>query len=361
MDFFILRDTFSERVKTLAYLPPHTQIITDHAEDERLLQELVNLDPDIDPIQWLMDYRSALCVKFLLWKSLDFLRTSMVARKRIENSIYRSMDLIGAGRETRLEDTLNDDDFAQLRTIVKTHPFDGDALLRIFSGLGRDEWLAAHARRDHSRLEQQLWALPRNANPLVLLRKHHRRSAATATLRYLIEQIIPENGKGFLDYRRQFWPPLPSPAPFCRSNNIEITLKEINNRNVIIFICLTFRVYHCQLKTRHSQGSECEWQGVGRLSDDIGNHYLFCYSRLTHLKQFPLHRDWEDYVLDLSFFPAIAPTARMLYLSFDKVMLIARKSQLPDGFELLYKVPLKELNWEIDLHPLRQHYARFFW
>ena len=360
MDFFILRDKFSERAKTLAYLPPHTQIITDHAEDERLLQEIANLDPKIDPIQWLMDYRSALCVKLLLWKSLDFLRTSMVARKRIENSIHRNIDLIGAEREIRLEDTLTEDDFTLLRTIVKTHPFDGDALLRIFSGLGRDEWLASYARREDSRLEQRLWALPRNANPLVLLRKHYRRNAATATLRYLIKQIIPENGNDFRYYKHQLWTPLPSSPPFCLSNNIEITLKGIDVRNVIIFICLTFRVHHRQLKTHRSHGSDSiEWQGVGRLSDDVGNRYLFCHSRLTLLPQASFHRDWEDYTLDLSFFPSIAPTARMLHLSFDKVMLIARKTQA-GMFDLLYEVPLEKLKWTVDLNPLRQRYSRFF-
>jgi len=369
MDFFILRDEFSERARTLAYLPPHTQFITDHAEDERLLQELAHLDPKIDPIQWLMDHRGDLCVKLRLWQALDFLRTSMVARKRLENSIYRNVDLIAPKREIRLEDTLDDDDFALLRTLVKTYPFDGDALLRIFSGLGRGKWLASYARKVNLlRSRQQLWALPPDANPLVWLRENRLRRAATETLRYLIEQVIPENSQNFFAQRHGFLPPLPSPPPSSRSNDIDITLKGIANPDFIILIWLTFRVHHRQLKTRHSQGSDAvEWQGVGRLSDDIGNRYLFCHSRLTLLRQSPFHRDWEDYTLDVSFFPAIAPTARMLYLSFDKVILIAKKMLRYDkkmlrydALDPLYELRLRELSWEIDLNPLRRHYARFF-
>ncbi len=71
------------QLRAIPRLPPNTLLETDQEMDEQLLQELLSIDPNYDPVQWLMDSRSDLCVKLLLWKQLDLLRLNFLSARRV--------------------------------------------------------------------------------------------------------------------------------------------------------------------------------------------------------------------------------------------------------------------------------------
>ena len=350
-------DYWIAQAQTLRYLPPNTPLITDQEADEKLLNELLNIDPDLDLIQWLMDNQSDLCVKLLLWQCLDSLRSNLIGlRRTITETAPDAIDQI----EEEVGYKFNEQDMALLRPLAYTHPLAAaeDRLLTLFSGLRRREMVIRDTDSSPN-LRNRLLLLPNDANPLVWLRENHLKYAAAATSRYLIEQLIPKSDWNF-EHKHDM--PSPSPKPVCRSNHIAFTLKGIFPVFDIIAIYLTFRVYHHQLRILGSEEltySYPYWKGIGNLSDDLENRYLICHHRLIPKAYFPCSLWWMDYELRLFFFPSIAKSAQQMFLSFDNAMLIARRIQALDN-DLHYSVPLGKLKWTVDLNPLRQRYSRFF-
>ena len=94
--------TVQAQAQTLRHLPPNTPLTTDQEEDEQLLNELLAIDPDLNPIQWLMNAHSELCVRLLLWKHLDILRANLISKQRDIN--IKKMGMIGNANQ---QSTLN--------------------------------------------------------------------------------------------------------------------------------------------------------------------------------------------------------------------------------------------------------------
>ena len=189
--------TVQAQAQTLRHLPPNTPLTTDQEADEQLLNELLAIDPDLNPIQWLMNAHSELCVRLLLWKHLDILRASLISKQRHIDT--KKMSMIGnANQQSTLNIgyTFNKHDLSLLRPLVYTHPLtiEGERLLQVFSRLRRREMVAASNDRFNDYgwdLRNKLLSLPDDVNPLVWLRENHLQYAAMSTLQYLIKQIIP--------------------------------------------------------------------------------------------------------------------------------------------------------------------------
>ena len=358
--------TVQAQAQTLRHLPPNTPLATDQEADEQLLNELLAIDPDLNPIQWLMNAHSELCVRLLLWKHLDILRASLISKQR--DIDIKKMSMIGNANQQstfNIGYTFNKHDLSLLRPLVYTHPLtiEGERLLQVFSHLRRREMVAASNDRFNDYgwdLRNKLLSLPDDVNPLVWLRENHLQYAAMSTLQYLIKQIIPRrisvlsspNASRFESF---------SPKAVCRLKGIAFVLEKITYIHDVFSIRLTFTITGSYLKTLEKkrvsmQHGHVEWSGAGNLSDNLGNRYLICYSLLNSSKDLSKPEHIYDYDLHLACYPGIMRKAKQLVLSYDDVTLIAEEILLGTTYidTLLYSVPLEKLKWTVDIPPFRQ-------
>ena len=343
-------DHWTAQANALRHLPPNTFLKTDQAADEKLLNEWLARS-DVDPIQWLINSHSRLCAKLLFWKLLDSLRSNLIGLQR--TAAETTPDIINQ-LEEEIGYRFNRQDLALLRPMVYTHPIavDEQPLLRFFSGLRRREMAVSsnvHGINYWQDLRNELLSLPDNADPLDWLRENHLQYAAAATLRYLIAQVIPKHTDILNDDIPKRYTDL-LPKTFCRANDIQISLNAVFPIFDVYLLGLSFRIFNHQLRTSgFKQPVPVQWDGMGTVSDDMGNRYVICNRILKYTTPFPCYYWWMDYELRLLCFPAIAKTAKQLRLSFEHVKLIAIKRNL-DG-DRYYEMPLKALSWEIDLNP----------
>lgn len=111
---------------------------TDQVEDELLLAQLLEINPALNPVQWLREAQAETCVKRLFWQLLDSLRRNLVGLKRTQAQANAAVSL--AELEAGLGYRLNDHDLKLLRPFLYSHPLQADAetLLSIFWRLKRE-------------------------------------------------------------------------------------------------------------------------------------------------------------------------------------------------------------------------------
>ena len=358
------------QARTLPHLPPNTFLKTDQAEDEQLLNEWLARS-DLDPIQWLMNDHSDLCVKLLLWKHLDNLRAGLISKQR--DIAIKKMGMIGNAHQQSLNIgyTFNKHDLALLRPLAYTHPLtvEKERLLQVFSRLRRREMAVASNDRLNAYewdLRNKLLLLPDDVHPLIWLRENYLQYAAASTLQYLIKQIIPRNisllSSSYYTSRYESF----SPKTVCRSKGIRLVLEKITYIHDIFSIRLAFTITGSHLKalekTRISaRHGYVEWRGAGNLSDNLGNRYLICHSLLNRSSaDFSKPEHIYDYDFRLDCYPGIMRKAKQLVLSYDDVTLIAEEISAGAADNIYYSVSLGKLKWTIDLRPLRRRYVPFF-
>ena len=360
---------WTAQANALRHLPPNTFLKTDQAEDEQLLNEWLTRS-DVDPIQWLMNDHSDLCVKLLLWKHLDNLRAGLISKQH--DIAIKKMGMIGNANQQSLNIgyIFNEHDLALLRPLAYTHPLtvEKERLLQVFSRLRRREMTVASNDRLNAYewdLRNKLLLLPNDVHPLIWLRENYLQSAAVSTLRYLIEQIIPRNisllSSSYYASRYESF----STKTVCRSKGIMLVLEKITYIHDVFSIRLAFTITGSHLKalekTRISRHGYVEWRGAGNLSDNLGNHYLICHSLLNNSSaDFSKPEHIYDYDFRLDCYPGILRKAKQLVLSYDDVTLIAEEISVDAADTIHYSVPLGKLKWTIDLRPLRRRCVPFF-
>ena len=354
-------DHWTAQANALRHLPPNTFLKTDQAEDEQLLNEWLARS-DLDPIQWLMNDHSDLCVKLLLWKHLDILRDGLISKQR--DIAIKKMGMIGNANQQSLNIgyIFNEHDLALLRPLAYTHPLtvEKERLLQVFSRLRRREMAVASNDRPNVYewdLRNKLLLLPNDVHPLIWLRENYLQYAAVSTLRYLIEQIIPRNisllSSSYYTSRFKSF----SPKTVCRSKGITFVLEKITYIRDVFSIRLAFTITGSHLKalekTRISRHGYVEWRGAGNLSDNLGNRYLICHSLLNCSGDFSKPDHIYDYDLRLDCYPGIMQKAKQLVLSYDDVTLIVKEISLGATYDTIhYSAPLEKLKWTIDLRSL---------
>lgn len=365
---FDTRNKFVEaQVRSLSHLPKNTPLTTDQAVDEQLLSELLAINPQLSPIQWLMDDRSELCVKLLLWQQLDILRRNLLSKQR--DIAHKKINMLGNGEKSTLNIgyQFNEHDLSLLKPLAYTHPLSVEEtqLLQVFSGLRRREMVVVTDDRPNSQmrnLRNDLLSLPYELEPLVWLRDNHLQYAALSTLNYLINQIMPSEigmfSSSYSSRLESF-----SPKAVCHSKGIKFVLEKISYVRAAFSIRLAFRISDDQLKklekTRISSHHRyIEWRGVGNLYDDLENHYLICHSLLNSSAVDLPHRKHIDYHLRLDCYPTIVNRARKLSLRFDDMTLIAMKT--PAANPVFYAVPFENLKWTVDIAALRRQFPGIY-
>ncbi len=334
---------------------------TDQAEDEQLLNELLALDPEWNPITWLMDDHTKLCVKLLFWQSLDILRSGLLSKQR--DIALKKMDMIGIAQQSTLNIgyRFNEHDVSLLKPLVLTHPLtvDDQQLLQIFSKLRRREMVDVTGDRLNAQawdLRNKLLSLAYDVNPLIWLRENYLQYAAVSTLEYLMRQVTP-SGMGIFSTSDSSRFESLSPKSVCRAQGIKFVLETISYINDVFSIYIVYRITNRRLKdlekvpitVRHGH---VEWRGIGTLFDDRENYYLICHSLLNYSGYHVGRDQWLDYSLRLDCYPALVKSARQLVLSFDNVTLIAKEISSGANLEddaLHYSVPLGNLKWTINL------------
>ncbi len=349
------------QIQTLPRLPANTLLSTDNVESERLLGELLIIDPQINPLQWLMDHHNEICVKLLLWQELDKLRSNLLSMQ--SHIALREMDTIGIGKRDSLDIgyRFNEQDLRLLKPLVFTPPLavEETHLLQIFSKLRRREMVDVTGDRLNSErwnLRNKLLSLPYDVNPLVWLRDNHLQHAALSTLEYLIGQVIPGEMSVFSSRDSSRFESL-SPKAVCRARGIKFILENISYVRAAFAIRLAFRISDDQLqaldKTRLSSKQVLiEWRGVGNVSDELGNRYLICHSILNSSSVVLPNRNHIDYRLRLNCYPTIANCVSKLSLRFDDVTLVAMKT--PAIKPIFYAVQFEDLKWTVDIAALRR-------
>ena len=349
------------QIQTLPHLPENTLLSTDNVESERLLEELLIIDPKINPLQWLMDHHNDICVKLLLWQELDKLRSNVLSMQR--HIALREMDSIGLGKRDSLDIgyRFNQQDLRLLKPLANTSPLtvDDSHLLQIFSKLRRREMVDVTSDRRNTvrrNLRNKLLSLPYDVNPLVWLRDNHLQHAALSTLEYLIGQVIPIEMSVFSSRDSSRFESHSLQA-VSRARGIKFVLDNISYVRAAFAIRITFRISDGQLqdldKTRLSANQVLiEWRGVGNVSDDLGNRYLICHSILNSSSVVLPNRNHIDYRLRLNCYPTIANRVSKLSLRFDDVTLVAMKT--PAIKPIFYAVQFEDLKWTVDIAALRR-------
>ncbi len=356
-------DLLISQAQTLRYLPPNTYLETDQAEDAQLLNELLSINPDQNPISWLMEARAGCCVQLLLWKILDGLRGNLIGLQR---TLAEAASVVNRSElEAGLGYRLNDHDLKLLRPLASIHPLqvDAETLLSIFWRLKRELVPLAAGRLEKPSLElrSELLSLPRQVDPLKWLREYHLQYAAESTLRYLVSQVLPESAKTLFNSPLPIshYPRLTSIT--CRANDIEFRVNQLYSRFDVFAICIAFTISKRQIRSLDAkQQGYPFWKGIPQLTDDLGNRYLITCGGGRMAVKFPL--EWE---LQFACYPTIAETAKTFSLSFDDVLLTIAVRDTRGGHPggdicKYYDLLLGDLKWTVDIAALRRQSPGFY-
>ena len=358
-------DLLISQVQTLRYLPPKTYLETDQAEDEQLLNELLSINPDLDPVQWLMETHAGYCVKLLFWKILDGLRGNLLGLQR---TLAAAAFVVNKNElEAGLGYRFNAQDLATLKPLTYIHPLQADVktLLSIFWGLKRELVPLAAGRFEKPSLElrTELLSLPRQVNPLKWLRENHLQYAAESTLRYLMRQVFPDSNRSALNQL----PPeshYPKVQPIqCRAGDIVFSLSRLVPIFDIMAIEISFTV-----KKRHTRGLDAKptgfarWDGIPSLSDDLGDRYLISRGGGEMGVSFPMKWKWL-----FACYPRISEAAKTFTFSYDTVSLTVEERESRKGLphpdhdiRRCYDIPVENLEWTVDIAALRRQFPGFY-
>ncbi len=339
---------------------------TDQAEDEQLLNELLAINPGLDPIHWLMAAHSDLCVKLLFWQILDSLRSHLLGLKQ---SLVEAASAVNRSElEGGLKYRLNEDDLKLLRPLAYIHPLQADVetLLSIFRGLKREPipraFAASRFEEPRFELRNKLLSLPRQEDPLKWLRENHLQYAAKSTLNYLMRQVFPHSLRRGLNHL----PPeshYPKFQPIqCRAGGIDFKISRLMPIFDITAIEISFTV-----KKRHTRGLDpksagyARWDGIPSLSDNLGNHYLISRGGGQSDIAFPMK--WKRL---FACYPKIVTAAKTFTFSYDNVSLTVEERKMRKGLphpdhdiKRYYDIALENLKWTVDIAALRRQFPGF--
>ncbi len=356
-------EILTSQAQALRHLPPNTYLETDQVEDELLLAQLLEINPALNPVQWLQETQAETCVKCLFWQLLDSLRRNLVGLKRTQAQANAAVSL--AELEAGLGYRLNDQDLKLLKSLVYSHPLQADAetLLSIFWRLKREliPLAASQFAKPDLELRAELLSLPPQTDPLKWLGENHPQYAAESTLRYLIHQVFPRSRRVAAERLPpgEFYPKFQKIA--CTFGGIVFYLSRFYTMHEVSAIELSFTIRKRQARHFDAKpAGDAGWRGIPALCDNLGHRYLIGFSGGELGVVFPLK--WE---LRFAVYPAIVESAKTFTLSFDNVLLTVEERKIhgvhpEDDSHRYYELPLENLKWTVDIAALRRQFPGFY-
>lgn len=336
-----------EQVTTLRHLPPGTWLPEPaHQRDREVLASLLRLPDEADPLTWLKQTRHEFTAHVLLWTALNHLRILVRGFRRAEQ----------AGQELSANElelwlgmfSENTDFFEPLDAQPATVP--EEQLRDLFRRL-QERWQESprdSIKRSRSTrflvLLAALFRLPQSSDPLEWIQDHRPDLAASETLSYLLNQVRPPRSlvvEGEASKVQEL-------NLRSRGKGITVKLGRFARRNSGLGLTLSARIAERRLNIPAGvQTLGLNWEGIERISDDLGHRYLVYERQEDHGKHLPFTYDLS---LELECYPAISQPAREITLhsadtSFEIVNLGAGKYQP----EVVNSIKLGDLSWRIKL------------
>lgn len=346
----------AEQLVSHRHLPSNTWLPKPpHQADGELITELLHSRTESDPLQWLKENKGDYIARVLLWTALTRIR-----------SLVQSIQLADkAGRSTSFDNYVHwlgnllrlSEDTEPFRNLTGTHPATvSPALLRtIFQQLhmlrGRDgkKTISQITNNEIWLLLDDLFQLPVAYDPLQRIEDKHNHLAAVETLRQALAQLQPPRhllvGQTMTDVAEEVF----NPKIRLRVRGQTVELHEIIFGKSSFALTLRTRVSERSFSLPQDvHGKGIWWQGVERVTDDLGHHYLVCYrpeeggNRLW----------WFDHSLQLICYPAIVPgTAEVTLHSYQMALVVmgvtpGDQMRKPRPF---HQIQLGDLTWRIKL------------
>lgn len=340
----------NEQVQTLRHLPPGTWLPQPHYQPDRdLLASLLHLQDEIDPLQWLKESHADLIARVLLWTALD----------RIRSHVQGVSLAVRAGQEIPIDDyqqwlgNLLDlpEDVEPFQRLIGTHPTttSPELLHTVFLMLRALRKGGQHSVEGTGDkillLLDDLFQLPGATDPLQWIQDEHSDLAAIETLRHVLTQIqLPDplfDGQVIKVQRLDMRSHTEGPS---------VVLHEMVLKPAAFVLTLRARLPEGSLRAlaaRFPGIRGINWEGVERVVDDLGYHYLVCH----RLQEGVTHWPWRsDLSLRLLCYPLIASTATAITVSSKAtsfVILGLEPGEQRRRSRMLHRVHLGNLTWYV--------------
>lgn len=344
----------AEQLVSLRHLPPNTWLPKPlHQADDELITALLQLRAESDPLEWLRQNRRDYIAKVLLWTALARIR-----------SLVQGIQLADkAGRSTSFDNYAHwlgnllslSEDAEPLRRLRGTHPATVSlTLLRdVFQQIHRlrgrdgDKRLAQITTNEILLLLDDLFQLPVTSDPLQRIQDKYNHLAAIETLRQTLAQVKPPRhllvGQTMSGVTEDVF----NPRMQLRARGQTVELHEIISGKSSFALTLRTRVSERKFSLPQDvHGKGIWWQGVERVRDDLGHHYLVCYRPEEGGKRFW----WFDQTLQLICYPAIVPGAAEVTLQSYQMALVVMGVTPSDQVrkpKALDEIQLGDLTWRI--------------
>lgn len=340
-----------EQLISLRHLPPNSWLPEPfHKFDAELITELLHLEDENDPFEWLKQNRSELISRVLLWTSLNRISSIVQSIKRAnEANAATSFDNYTQWLGNLLQSAINAEPFQKL---IGSHPTTVSATLlqsvfqelRILRGEIKRKLIT---KNEIWLLLDDLFQLPLSSDPLRRIEDRHSHLASVETVRHAVAQILPprhllvgQTATGVMDN-------VLHPNIRLQAEELPVEVHEIVLGQSSFALTLQTRISEQALRRDSSSNSIwIVWQGVERITDDLGHHYLVCYRP----EEGGNRLGWFDHSLQLICYPAIIPKAREIILNSSQMALVVIGSKSGEQMhkpEPLHQLPLSNLTCRV--------------
>jgi hypothetical protein len=342
-----------EQLRSLRYLLPKTWLPQPvHEIDGNLLAELLRLPSGVEPLEWLKRNKRDLIGKVLLSTLLSRIQLLVQSRQvapKAGGEFFSDKYGQWLGNVLQLTEVLD-----SFQEVVGTHPTE------VSSRLLRTAFRELHSAYDGSRRRSppsdEMWLfledllqLPLGSDPVQHTIDRHNHLAAVQTLRHTLAQVQPPRhllvGNTVTGQAER----LLYPNTRQRARELVVELHELAIAKSSFALTLRTRVSERALLVAPDLPSRgIWWQGVERVTDNLGHHYLICYrpeesgNRLW----------WFDHSLQLICYPAIAPRAKEIVVDCNRVALVvvgAGEGEPMSKPKPVHQLDLGDLSWRVNI------------
>ncbi len=346
-----------EQVISLRHLLSNSWLPKSHHKvDNDLISELILLKDDDNPLEWLKQNKRELISSALLWTVLEHLRSfiqgSLLARKAGHSTTFTIFEQ-WLGRAINLPEN------AQLfQKIADSHS------TTVSPRLLRTVFQECHVLLQQNGMkvsineitDDEIWLcliallqMPIDSDPLERIEKNYLQLAAETTLRHLFSQIWPPRHNLVGQTNTGIIEKVLHPKIRQRAAGVSVTLQDLTLGKSSFALTLKTRVSEKAISLPQNViGKGIWWQGVDRVTDNVGNHYLVCH----RLEEGENRFWWFDQSLQLVCYPAIAPQATKIMLRSCQMALVL-VGVLP-GKQWRKPRPLRQLDlgnltWDVEV------------
>lgn len=345
-----------EQLVSLRHLPPNTWLPKPSFQaDNKLVTDLLQVPDESDPLAWLKQNKNDLIAKLLLWTALKRIRSFIRSANLADRAGYSTpFDAYEQWMGNLLHIPEDAELFHQLKN---THP------ATVSSELLRSSFQELHTLRGRNggktlreTTNNEIWFLlddlfqqPETADPLQRVKDEHNHLAAIETVRYAIARILPPRqmlvGKTAIGVVKNTL----HPAKRVQAEGVSVELREIAFGQSSFALSLQTRVSSRRFSLpRNLPGKGIWWQGVERVTDDLGHHYLICHRP----EEGGNRRWWFNQSLQLICYPALDPAATEITLNSHQMTFVVvgimpgEQSRKP---RVLHQMQIGDLVWRVQV------------